>query len=191
MRWVIALILLCPVLCKADIYRWVDEDGVVNYSDTAHPGAERVEIGEVQTTRFAVPAAPSGEASGSPSESGGTGSDGKAYTSVTIQRPQPEETLWNLEGMLDVQVAVKPSLRSGDRLTLYLDGQAVAGVPAGATSFTIDKVYRGMHTLRAAVRNQGGTELGSSPTITFFVQQTSVANPAAGPGPSPRTRPRG
>lgn len=186
MRWLIALILLCPTLCMADIYRWVDENGVVNYSDTAHPGAEKIEIGEVQTTRFATPPAPSSQPS-TPS----SGSDGKAYESVTIQRPQPDETLWNLEGTLDVQVAVTPSLSSGDRLALFLDGQPVAGVPAGATSFTIDKVFRGMHTLRAAVRNQAGTELRSSPTITFFVQQTSIANPATGPKPSPRPRPRG
>lgn len=186
MRWLIALILFCPVLCTAEIYRWVDENGVVNYSDTAHPGAEQIEIGEIQTTRFATPTAPPEQASKPSSES-----NGKSYESVTIQRPQPEETLWNLEGMLDVQVAVKPTLRSGDRLALYLDGQAVAGVPAGATSFTIDKVYRGMHTLRAAVRDPDGRELGTSPAITFFVQQTSVANPPTGPRPSPRTRPRG
>ncbi len=188
MRWFIALILLISLAAHADTYRWVDEDGVVNYSDVYHPGAERVVLGSVQTTQFASPPPTAAEGSGTDTEASGTGA---AYESVSIQRPQPDETIWNNEGFLDVQISVQPSIQRGHRLALYLDGQPVAGVPAGATSFTIDKVYRGMHTLRAAVRGSGGQELGSSQTVRFYVQQTSVANPPTGPTPSPRPRPRG
>jgi len=187
MRWLIALMLMCPLAASADTYRWVDENGVVNYSDTPHPGAERIDLGEVQTTRFAAPAPAPAPAS----PSGTAPATGGGYESISIQRPQPEETLWNLQGLLDVQVSIQPSIQSGHRLALYLDGQPVAGVPAGASSFTIDKVYRGMHTLRAAVRDSGGRELASSQTVRFYVQQTSVANPATGPRPSPRSQPRG
>ncbi len=187
MRWLIVLILLCPFSASADTYRWVDENGVVNYSDIPHPGAERIDLRGVQTTRFAAPPAPPAPAS----DSGGATAKGGAYESIVIQRPQPEETFWNLEGLLDVQVSVQPSIQSDHRLALYLDGQPVAGVPAGATSFTIDKVYRGMHTLRAAVRDSGGRELGSSQAVRFYVQQT--ANPPAHIRPQPLQsgRPRG
>ena len=182
MRWLIAMLVLCSLPAAADTYRWVDENGVVNYSDTWHPGAEKVELGQVETTHFARPAAPQTSA-------GGSQAAGGAYESVAILRPQPEETLWNLEGRLDVQVAVQPSIQSGDRLALYLDGTAVAGVPVGATSFTIDKVYRGMHTLRATVVGSDGRVLGGSDMVRFYVQQTSVANPPAGPSPNPPPRP--
>jgi hypothetical protein len=189
MRWLITLTLLVSMAASADTYRWVDEDGVVNYSDIPHLGAERIELGQVQTTPFAAPAQrpapPSTSGSGS-----GSGDDGAAYQSISIQRPKPEETLWNIEGRLDVAVSVQPGLNASHRLALYLDGQAVAGIPAGATSFTIDKVYRGMHTLRAAVRDSGGRELGSSQAMRFYVQQTSGDNKKSGPTPSPRPRPR-
>ena len=122
---------------------------------------------------------------------------GQKYESVSIQRPQPDETLWNLEGLLDVQISVQPAIASGHRLRLYLDGQSVNGVPARATSFTIDQVFRGEHTLRAAVEDSGGRRLIESPTVRFFVQQTSIQNPnnpnrpPGGPSPAPRPRPRG
>jgi hypothetical protein len=192
MRWLIFLLGIAPALVLADTYRWVDEDGVVNYSDTPHPGAERVDLRVIQTTPFAAPSrSPAGDAAaGEADESAGLASS--AYESVSILRPQPEETLWNLEGQLDVQVSVEPGMQSDHQLKLYLDGTEVVGIPAGATSFTIDRVFRGMHTLRATVQDQNGRQLGGSEAIRFFVQQTSVQNPQGGPPrPTPRPRPRG
>jgi hypothetical protein len=189
MRWLIVLLCMAPAAASADTFRWVDEDGVVNYSDTPHPGAERVELGGIATTRFAGPARPADAKA-----TGGQSTDaagGTAYQSVSIQRPQPDETLWNLEGRLDVQVSVEPNIQAGDRLKLYLDGQEVVGIPAGATSFTIDKVFRGMHTLRATVQGSGGQQLAGSETIRFYVRQTSVQNPQGPPRPTPFNRPRG
>ncbi len=192
MRSWIVLLCLASLTVSAETYRWVDENGVVNYSDRPHPGAERVDLQGLPTTQFARP--------GQPRRTRDTGQReaGQTYDSVTIQRPQPEETLWNLEGLLDVQIAVQPEIAPGHRLRLYLDGQPVSGVPDRATSFTIDRVYRGEHTLRAAVEDSGGRRLIESPTVRFIVQQTSVQNPnnpnAPGrptPAPLPRPRPRG
>lgn len=191
MRSWIVLLCLASLTASAETYRWVDENGVVNYSDRPHPGAEVVNLQAVPTTRFAQP-----ESTRTSRDEPGEQGEAQNYESVTIQRPQPEETLWNLEGLLDVQIAVQPSIASGHRLRLYLDGAPVGGVPARATSFTIDKVFRGEHTLRAAVEDSGGRQLIESPTVRFFVQATSVQNPnnpnnPARPTPAPRPRPRG
>ena len=192
MRWLIFMLAIAPVLVFADTWRWVDENGVVNYSDTPHPGAERVDLRVIQTTPFAGPSR-SAEANESAGQAGeAPGGSSSSYESVSILRPQPEETLWNLEGQLDVQVSVEPEIQASHRLKLYLDGTEVVGIPPGATSFTIDRVFRGMHTLRAAVQDQNGQQLGASEAIRFYVQQTSVQNPQGGPPrPTPRPRPRG
>ena len=189
MRIWIALLCLASLAASAETYRWVDENGVVNYSDRPHPGAEQVDLRAVPTTRFAQPQVPDQTRDATAGEDAG-----QSYESVTIQRPQPEETLWNLEGLLNVQISVQPAIASGHRLRLYLDGQAVNGVPARATSFTIDRVFRGEHTLRAAIEDSGGRRLIESQTVRFFVQQTSTQNPnnPNRPGvPTPRPRPRG
>ena len=191
MRTWIVLLCFASLAASAETYRWVDENGVVNYSDRPHPGAELVDLRAVPTTRFAQPSRPGQTREGAVEED-----SGQTYESVTIQRPQPDETLWNIEGLLDVQISVQPAIASGHRLRLYLDGQSVGGVPARATSFTIDKVFRGAHTLRAAIEDSDGRRLMESPTVRFFVQQTSIQNPnnpnrPGVPTPAPRPRPRG
>jgi len=190
MRWLIVLLCMIPAIGFADTYRWVDENGIVNYSDTYHPGAEKVDLRVIQTTRFAGPSRPSQSPQGGPESA--EEAVAASYQSVSILRPQPEETLWNLEGTLDVQVGVEPRMQAGDRLRLFLDGVEVAGIPAGATSFTIDRVFRGMHTLKATVHNEAGRQVGTSEAVRFYVRQTSVQNPQGGPPrPTPFGRPRG
>lgn len=184
MRILIAVTCLLSFAAMAETYRWVDENGVVNYSDSPHPGAEIVDLRAIETTRFART-----QRSGRDSGGAGPGSaeTGPAYESLVLQRPQSEETLWNLEGFLDVQIATQPSIKPGHRLRLFLDGQQVSGVPARATSFTIDRVFRGAHTLMATIVDGSGNQLAQSEPVRFYVQQSSTQNPQR-PGP-PRPTP--
>src|SRR5215813_14419598 len=43
------LLLVCSVALAATVYRWVDEDGVVHYSDQPHPNAEKMQVHAAQT----------------------------------------------------------------------------------------------------------------------------------------------
>jgi hypothetical protein len=202
MRWTLFALLFLAASASAETWRWVDEDGVVNFSDQPRPGAERVELKDVSTYTPPTWTDPSSGA-GSPSEAAAGAPGESPYRRLEIIAPANEETIWNAEGTLDVALAVEPPVRSGDRVSLYLDGQRVTGLPADATRFTINRVFRGMHTLRATVEGSGGAELASSATTQFFVRQTSVVNPqrnnpAIGPLPSlppgqtgqPRPQPR-
>ena len=189
MRWCVLLLLLVGSVSFADTYRWVDENGVVNYSDQPHPGAERIQLDEVQT--FSAPVwtqePPSRPATGDVPAN--TTDDAPRHV-VTIMRPQPEETLWNIEGTLDVVVDIQPRIRRGSNMRLYLDGQQVTGVSGGSGTVVINRVYRGAHTLRATVEDRSGNVIASSDTVPFFVQQTTVnQNPQTRP-PRPTPRPR-
>ena len=46
--------LLTGLSAFAEVFRWVDEDGVVHFSDRPHEGAETVELPKAQT--FPAPA---------------------------------------------------------------------------------------------------------------------------------------
>jgi len=193
MRWILLVILVIGSAATADTYRWVDENGVIHFSDRPHPGAQRIELGEVQTFSAPEPipvAAPGAGGSTAPRD-GETGAPG--YNVFRIVQPQPEETIRNNAGILDISLDVSPRIRAGHRINLYLDGEQVSGVPRRATSFTIDGVVRGQHTLRAVVEDRGGNMVEQSPTVRFFVQQVSVQNPnnPLNPGGAPGPRPRG
>lgn len=183
MRWWILALLLIGNGALADTYRWVDEDGVVNFSDQPHPGAERIDLRAVQT--YSPPEWTQRERSTetrSESETGAETSEASGQ-SITILRPQQEENLWNIEGILDVVVDVQPTILPGTRMRLYLDGKPVTGVTGAGSTFAIDKVYRGAHTLRAAIEDGRGRQLAVSDTVRFHVHQGTVDQTL---GPSPR-----
>jgi hypothetical protein len=181
MRWmtVFLLLMVSAGAVAAEVWRWVDENGVTHFSDRPHPGAERVELSPAQT--FTAPALPPPRQPAS-SE---TVEPASPYSRVTIVSPGAGEMFWNIGGELTVQLELEPQLMRGHQLRLFLDGSRVEGVPQGPVQFTIGEVWRGEHTLRAAIFDSGGRELASSEAITFYVQQTSIQNPARN-RPSPR-----
>lgn len=174
MRWMTLFLLLMfsAGAVAAEVWRWVDEDGVMHFSDRPHPGAERVELAPAQS--YTAPALPPPRQP-TPREDS---DPAPAYSRVAIVSPEAGEMFWNIGGQLTVQVALEPQLIRGHELRIYLDGNRVDGVPQGPVQFTIGEVYRGEHTLRAAVFASGGRELASSEAITFYVQQTSIQNPS-------------
>lgn len=161
----------------AGTYRWVDEDGVVHYSDMPKKGAEEIKLREPNLSQGrpvapAAPSTPAQDAAAAPAaEEGFAG-----YQTIAIASPGEDEVLWNIGGQLNVELRLNPALQPDHGVVIYLDGVPVNETPVKSTSLSISEVYRGTHTLRAAVRG-GGTDLASTETVTFHVRQTSVARP--------------
>ena len=174
MRWIlVALLMSCALGAHAEeVWRWVDENGVVHYSDRPRAGAERVELDRPQT--YTPPALPAPRQNAAPAQSNAEAAN--AYTGVSVVSPAAGEMLRNIAGDLTVQVEVQPGLAPGHQLRVTLDGQRVE-TPPGATQFTISEVYRGEHRLSVSVVDENGRELVSSEPVTFYVQQASLQNP--------------
>jgi hypothetical protein len=161
--------LLASASVLADAYRWVDEDGVTHYSDRPVAGAERVELSEYSRNtgaRLYRDNRPSRDA-----DEQQPADQPFRYESLTISSPGPEETLWNIEGVLNVSLALSPGLQSGHRVRVYYNGQPrmVTG-----TSFQIEEVFRGVHNIQAEVIDNTGRLMIRSETNRFYVQQNSV-----------------
>ena len=160
--------LLAATAAAAQAYRWVDENGVVHYSDRPQPGAEQIVLPESNTTtvrRFPQAAAGEDEQEAVEEE------QPFRYESIEIASPAPEETLWNIEGVLNVSVALTPALQAGHQVRVYFDGEPrmVTG-----TSFQIQEVWRGVHNVQVEVLNAGGELMIRSRTNRFYVQQNTV-----------------
>ncbi len=167
------MLLVQPAL--AQVYRWVDEDGVVHYTDRPVEGAEVVDLPQARGTTFRRPAPlPSAEPAATAEEDA---DDGFAYESFRVAQPSDEETLWNIGATLDVSLSLIPALRAGHQIEVWFDGSVLENRASGSLSFTIPEVYRGTHTLWARVLDSSGQVLIQSNEITFYVQQTSVINP--------------
>ncbi len=160
----------------AQAYRWVDENGVIHYSDRPQQGAEEFQLPESDAPpRADRPAAtPRTRSSDEPAPAT------EGYASIGFVSPEPEETLWNIGGVLNVQVALTPRLQPGHKLRVYLDGE-----PRDLVSmvFVLNEVWRGEHTLQAEVVDQNDELLIRSDPVVFFVQQTSVLTAPGAVGP--------
>ena len=164
----LASLLAASVVC-AQAYRWVDEDGVVHYSDRPTEGAEEVVLPKANTTtvrRY------DSDANDTPAPDPAPTSDqADRYQSLAITSPASEETLWNIEGQLTVQISATPALQQGHRLRLYFDGE---GQDVSSTTVQLDEVWRGEHNLQAEILNERGVPLIRSNPLRFYVQQSTV-----------------
>ena len=161
---------LMSSLASADTaYKWVDENGVVHYSDKPHPDAQKVKMPEAQTYK----ALPSERAGTAPVAAEAAPAP---YQGCGVMQPTSEQTLANVDS-LNVVVRTDPPLRSGDQVFVTLDGQPLNGKSPTSLTYTISPVERGTHTVQAIVRDTSGAMLCQTSGVTFHVQQNSGLNP--------------
>ena len=163
----ILLALLVATAAMADAYTWTDEDGVVHYSDRPHPGATIVDLAESATRSRPQPTSRS--SSGTSDDVVGQPATG--YNSISVASPAAEETLWNIETVLNVSVELSPALRAGHQVRVYFDGTPQM---VGGTSFQLTEVYRGVHNLQVEVIDETGKLIIRSRPSRFYVQQNNV-----------------
>ena len=165
--------LLAATAAMAEAYKWVDEDGVTHYSDRPREGAEVVQLSEyTKTTGARIYRAPRQAAEG-PAAAAAEETPFK-YESLSVASPGAEETLWNIEGVLNVSLALSPGLQSGHQVRVYFDGQPRL---VNGTSFQIEEVWRGVHNIQAEIIDETGKLMIRSRTNRFYVQQTTVGIP--------------
>ncbi|HEV2267818.1 MAG TPA: DUF4124 domain-containing protein [Steroidobacteraceae bacterium] len=151
---------------RTTVYRWVDAQGVVHYSDQPHPHAQKLEISGAQT----FSSLPSGASSSSaPVESQ---SSGPVYDSCSIAQPGDQQMLMNVYQATAV-VQTAPALRPNDQVHLFVDGKQMQG---SGTSFTFP-VVRGQHSVQAVIEDSAGQIVCETSSVTFFVHQPSIQNP--------------
>jgi len=156
-----------PALSEA--YRWVDEDGVVHFSDRPREGAEVVQLSEYSRNTGARLYTDS-----KPADADDDQEDADqpfSYQSISIISPGSEQTLWNIEGILNVSVSLTPGLQRGHRVRAYFDGQARM---VGGTTFQIEEVWRGAHNIQVEIVDQTGKLMIRSEPSRFYVQQNTV-----------------
>jgi len=167
------------------VWKWVDSQGVTHYADRPVPGAVRIDI--------KVQSAPSAEAevdsAASVSAAQTTPPAPLPYSQIEIWRPEPEETIVNTGGVVQVRLRIEPALRPRHTLALYLDGKRVETLAPGSLQVDLQDVPRGTHSLVASVFDDAGKPVQQGQQVVFFVRQESVAQPPVGPILRPPPKP--
>ncbi len=149
---------------QADVYKSVDEEGNVIFTDKPSPDAEKIIIKEVQTIE-APKVQPNKEALPAAAEEEKL----VGYSKVEIISPEDDTGIRANDGNITITTVVEPALNqeAGDALAFYMDNKLVS--TGSGTQLSIKNVDRGTHSLSVAVVDKDGKELIRSASISFSV----------------------
>ena len=156
----------------AVIYRWVDADGVVHYSDQASPGAEKIVTATSSTGSVAGPRPSTGSTPQMPQQAAQKGLN---YSEFSISSPVADQSFF-AEDVVAVHLTLSPSLRPNQAITWHLNGKQL-DFPPDSISFALPRLDRGTYVLTASITDQQTGESQSSSGVTFYVRQPSTLAP--------------
>ncbi|MFA7554339.1 MAG: DUF4124 domain-containing protein [Spongiibacteraceae bacterium] len=154
-------LLISPVLsAKADVtevYKTVDKQGKVSFSDTPQPNADKVEIQSPNAAEALKASAPN-EKTPAPSTA--------AYDTLKINSPANDAIIANGLIAFTVSTQVNPKLAPEHKLQLNIDG-ALHSI--SKSNFQIDGISRGPHQLQIEVIDDRGNTVQQSSAVKIFV----------------------
>ncbi|HWW30880.1 MAG TPA: DUF4124 domain-containing protein [Steroidobacteraceae bacterium] len=154
------------------VYKWVDADGLVHYSDQAVPGAEKIYTSSSARSGTVVPLAASpNQAAKKPPAPGAL-----EFTQFAITSPAADQTFFGDE-MIGVHLALAPGLKPNQIITWHLNGKQLSDQPPDATSFVIPRLDRGAYAIAATITDQSTGESLSTGSVSFYVRQPSELSP--------------
>ena len=188
-HWVIvnlaAIGLLLHGAAGAEIYKSVDKDGNVIYSDeppTADAKPLNLKQLSVVSTRkpaVAPPVSAVGPDSDAEQDVALTEEEARDirahFTGFALTRPMPEETFWGTDNAVVASVELPNPLLPGYQIEFSVNGNALP--PDVATTTRISGFDRGVHSISARVVDRRGGTVVSTPSVTFYVKQHSANFP--------------
>jgi Domain of unknown function (DUF4124) len=154
----------------AVIYKWVDADGVVHYSDQAEPGAEKIYTAAPVNNAAAGPRPAAAQSPKKPP------SAGMNYSQFAITSPVRDQTYYGDE-TIGVNLSLAPALKPDQVITWHLNGKQLSDQPSNAVSFSLPHLDRGTYAIAATITDQESGESLSTDSISFFVRQPSALSP--------------
>lgn len=174
---ILLLVFALPVAADDKIYKKVNPDGSVEYSDQPSEGAEAMSPKGAPVIKFKKSPDINFE---SPTR---RDRDDSAPYEVAVTSPANDESIRNNAGNITLQGNVTPGLRSGHRLRWILDGEPLDERGAAVSLSNVD---RGTHTVKLEVVDGDGEVLAASSSVTFHLLRHSRIPPA---NPAPNMTP--
>lgn len=182
MKKTVMVILLSvgALIGHAGIYESDSNQGTVTYTDTPTPDSKPVDVSGTGSTISAPPVTQSAGNSGiTVNEKASAG----MYSTFMIVSPQDQQ---NTQGQspIPVKIRLEPALKTGNKIQLFIDGQAF-GAPFAGLDSALSGVKRGEHQLSAAIVDANNAIVQQSNSLTLHVHHTSTVTSPAMKRPAP------
>jgi len=160
---------------EGEIYKVVDKDGNVTYTDERpQGGAEPMKLPPLSVieTDIQVPPAKESTPPAAAEDTEPTLQDlRRQFQDFRIIQPQQEETFWGTANTVVVAWGTAQPVPPELQARLYVDGVAQSVPASGSLSLTLD---RGEHQVYAELLDARGRQIAATGRVVFFVKQASV-----------------
>ncbi len=173
MKKILILALLAlPLMAQAALYKWVDDNGEVVYSDT--PPQKQAE--EIRPPSLNVTPAVKYKAKEAPAAD--EAPVAFSYSEFKVTSPAMEETIRNNNGSLTVTVSLTPELSTehGHTIAFLVDGK-VKVKNSTSLSKTLTFIERGTHSISAKVKDVNGKTVIATDSVTIHMFRGSKLLP--------------
>ncbi|EKZ8660123.1 DUF4124 domain-containing protein [Vibrio alginolyticus] len=171
-------LLIASIAFAQVAYTWVDENGVVHFSDTPNKGAKAIALPnleasapapEVESTESLAPqTTPSTASQNKPDKT----TEKHLPLQLSMLTPKHNETIRSNRGIINIQLETNRKLGIGEQLQLLLDGKPY-GAPQNHIVWQLNNIDRGTHTLAVHAKRSGKLIASTSP-ITVHLHRASV-----------------
>jgi len=159
----------------AQVYKTVDEDGNVTYTDQPPKDGSK----PVKLRPISVIEAPTYEVAPKATEEGTEGGKEmslkylrKNYKDFAIVAPQQEESVWHPGENVTVAWNVGYQLQEGMKVTVYMDG--VLQATTTEQIIPVSGLDRGEHTVTAELKDTKNRTIATAEPVTFFIRRPGL-----------------
>lgn len=171
----------------AEVYKTVDENGNVVYTDTPpEPGAAPMQLRELSVVPVPEYASKKKAEQSSGLKEGEVPDLAelrRGYRDFSLTSPTQEQTFTGTGNVATIAWNTRFELQPGMQVLLHIDDQALPPTTAGVLNSP--PLDRGEHQVRAELVDARNRTIATSGPVTFFVHQNSAQFNRPGPTPRP------
>ncbi len=169
-------------LVGAAVYKHVDENGRISFSDRPAEGAEKIKLQVIQSpnkpSEEQNPEGPDGELDEelegdaqerlANSNTQKPSADGVKYKSLNILTPKSGKVINSRSGSVQIIFLPTPSLAPSDVLVINVDGKDVS--KGRDANLSLQNLQRGNHSVKGRILDANGDTKIQSDSVTFEVK---------------------
>jgi Domain of unknown function (DUF4124) len=154
MRLIICLLLLSFIdfAVAETVYKTVDENGNIIFTDKPSKDAEEIKLQKLQTIKNPNPA----KYSPSPKQP----KQEALYKTFLVSNPADGAGLRSNSGNVSISLSLQPPLRPSHKMIISMDGKEVSN--GSVSSVSLQNVDRGTHNIAASVVDGNGKQMIST-----------------------------
>ena len=180
-----ALLLTSATASAQKLYKIVDENGRVTYTDKKPSSDKTYQELTVEPSKPDPQAVKKARANKQRRQqkqnSPITPLRFRGYKAIDIVSPSNDQNILQDQQTVTVKLALTPELQAGHQVQLLFDGRSIEK-PSRSLNFVLTELERGSHNIKVQVLDTAGTVIANSDPVTIHVRRHTANNsPVAAP----------